>query len=329
MSGTFLVLGSNSFSGAHFVDHALAQGHTVIGVSRSPEPHPVFLPYKRRNSDRFRFYQCDMLHQPDRLTAIIEKNKPAFVVNFAAQGMVAESWGNPAQWFDTNLMAAIRLHDVLRGQDRLEKFVQISTPEVYGSCAGLVDENACLSPSTPYAVSKAACDMSLRTYHQQYGFPVVTTRAANVYGPCQQLYRIVPRAVLCIKEGRKLTLDGGGAAERSFIHIRDACAATLALAICGAPGETYHLSTDRIVSIRELIRLICGLMKVDFDEVTEVGAARPGADTAYKLDSTKVRQAIQWKDEIPLEDGLADTIRWVRDNHDVLTTQAHEYVHKP
>ena len=97
----------------------------------------------------------------------------------------------------------------------------------YGSCSGLVDENHPFSPSTPYATSRAACDMHLLNFFKNYNFPVVFTRAANVYGPGQQLYRIIPRTILFIKLGKKLQLHGGGKSLRSFIHIRDVAEATL------------------------------------------------------------------------------------------------------
>ena len=101
--------------------------------------------------------------------------------------MVAESWTAPAQWYTTNIVAKVRLHDWLRQQSWLERYVRISTPEVYGSHDTLQPESWHLNPSTPYAVSHAAIDLSLRAFHAHYGFPVVFTRFANFYGPGQQL----------------------------------------------------------------------------------------------------------------------------------------------
>src|SRR5207245_8557556 len=121
----------------------------------------------------------------------------------------------------TDAVSTVGVHARLRAFNFLKKYVHITTPEVYGSTVGFIDESAPFNPSTPYAVSRAAGDMSLKTYHANYGFPVVYTRAANVFGPGQQLYRIVPRTILSIKLGRKLQLDGGGSSQRSFIHISD------------------------------------------------------------------------------------------------------------
>lgn len=324
-----LVLGSNSFSGAHLLDHALEQGLEVAGISRRAEPHPAFLPYRRHTGAPLHLHTLDLNRDLDRIMSVVREFRPHYVVNFAAQGMVAESWQHPEQWLQTNLVSAVRLHEQLRGCDFLERFVQISTPEVYGNCTRRVTEDAPYNPSTPYAVSKAACDMSLRTFHQHYGFPVVTTRAANVYGPCQQLYRIIPRTILCVRQGRKLPLHGGGRAVRSFIHIRDVAAATLLLARRGTPGEVYHLATERHLSIRELVALVCRRLGVAVEDHVAIADDRPGTDAAYHLDSGKVRRAFGWCERVDLEAGIDETIAWVDAHLPLLSTLPHEYIHRP
>src|SRR6185369_5262276 len=189
----FLILGSNSFSGATFADFLAAKGYDVLATSRSPEPHHAFLPYKwQKRPGQVRFEVVDINRDLDSLKALMARERPTHVVNFAAQSMVGESWLNPDHWMMTNVVSTVRLHELLRNDSAIERYVHITTPEVYGSTDGWVKEDAPFNPSTPYAVSRAASDMSLRTYFVNYGFPVVSTRAANVYGPGQQLYRIVP-----------------------------------------------------------------------------------------------------------------------------------------
>ena len=104
--------------------------------------------------------------------------EPSFVVNFAAQSMVAESWLYPDQWYQTNVVANVKLHEKIRQFSFLKKYVHVSTPEVYGSCSGNVTESAPFNPSTPYAASRAACDLHLLTFFKNYQFPVVFTRAS-------------------------------------------------------------------------------------------------------------------------------------------------------
>ena len=328
MSKVFIV-GSNSFSGASFVDALTLQGHEVLGCGRSPEPHPAFTPYKwTPRSGTFTFHQYDLNHDLDPLMDLIEREKPAYVVNFAAQSMVAESWKNPDQWFMTNVVSTVRFHDRLRHCKFLEKYVHVTTPEVYGSTSGSIDENALFNPSTPYAVSRAAGDMSLKTFFTAYKFPVVFTRAANVFGPGQQLYRIIPKTILFIKLGRKLQLHGGGHSERSFIHMRDVSDATMRIMSQGTPGETYHISTSRIISVRDLVQFICDRMGAKFEDCVDIVGERLGKDAAYTLDSTKLRRQLGWQDQISLEKGVDETIAWVEQWLGDLKQQPFDYIHR-
>ncbi len=328
MGNRITVIGSNSFSGSHFVNLALERGYEVTGISRSPEIHPVFLPYRENKGEAFRFIQGDLNLDLERIMSDISDLKPAFVVNFAAQSMVAESWEQPDHWFQTNVMATVQFHECLRHCSFLKKYVHISTPEVYGTCEGLVQESVLYNPSTPYAVSRAAADMSLMSYHRAYDFPVVFTRAANVFGPGQQLYRIIPRAILCFLTGERLQLHGGGISIRSFIDIRDVAEATLTIAEKADSGDIFHLSTQRNISIRSLVELIAERVGVSFSDHVDIVGDRLGKDQAYLLDSTRARE-LGWVDKWKLEDGIDSVIDWVKHNLDTLKKQPQNYIHKP
>lgn len=333
MADKFFVIGSNSFTGASFVDFLLARGDEVIGTSRSAELHPAFLPYRWTNQRpagaKFTFKQLDLNKDTDGLVSAIGDFRPDYLVNFAAQSMVAESWLHPDQWYQTNVVANVRLHEKIRQFAFIKKYVHVTTPEVYGSCSGNVTESAPFNPSTPYAASRAACDLHLLTFFKNYKFPVAFTRSANVYGPGQQLYRIIPRTILFIKLGRKLQLHGGGRSVRSFIHARDVAEGTLRVARQSPLGETYHFSTDLYVSIRELVERICARLGVKFEDVVEVVGDRPGKDAAYLLDSTKARTTLGWKDVVSLDQGIDETIAWISSNFEELKKQPADYIHKP
>ncbi len=324
-----LVLGSNSFSGASFCDFIAGTGRDVIATSRSDEPHEALLPYRwQKRPGSVRFKRIDINHDLDALDALLRDEKPTHIVNFAAQSMVGESWVNPDHWMMTNVVSTVRLHERLRRYDKLERYVHVTTPEVYGSTEGWVKEDCPFNPSTPYAVSRAAGDMSLRTYFATYDFPVLFTRAANVYGPGQQLYRIIPRTIVAAVGGQKLKLDGGGKSVRVFIHMTDVSDATLKIAEKGTLGETYHISGYELVSIRQLVEMILARLGKKFEDCVEIGPERPGKDTAYTLDSVKIRTELGWRDSIGLEHGVADVIDWANRFKDAVGTLPTRYEHK-
>lgn len=329
MKNRFLIIGSNSFSGAQFIKYLLQNDYEVVGISRSEEINAVYLPYKwEKLEENFRFHQIDINHQLDELIEIMVDFKPEYIVNFAAQGMVAQSWETPQDWYQTNVVAQVKLHDQLRKLKFIKKYVHVTTPEAYGSTEGWIKESFLFSPSTPYAVSRAACDLHLMSFFKAYQFPVVFTRAANVYGPGQQLYRIIPRTMLYARLGKKMNLHGGGLSIRSFIHMNDVSSATLKIATIGIPGESYHISTNDKISIRGLVEKICDLTSTSFSDLVNVSDDRLGKDQAYLLDSNKLRNDFSWQDEIGLNEGLTDTLTWVDNNLDLLEKLPADYIHK-
>lgn len=329
MSKKFLIIGSNSFSGSQFVNYLLKNECKVVGVSRSAEINSVYLPYKwLTDLQDFSFHQIDINHDVMKLIDLCRNFKPDYIVNFAAQGMVAQSWNTPEDWYQTNVVGQVKLHDQIRKLDFLKKYVHVSTPEVYGSTDGWTVENFHFEPSTPYAVSRAACDLHLMSFYQAYNFPVVFTRAANVYGPGQQLYRIIPRAMLYSRLGKKMKLHGGGLSIRSFIHIDDVCDATYRIALDGVAGSSYHISTRDSLTIRGLVEKICALTNKDFVELIDLSEDRLGKDQAYLLDSTRLREELGWTDSVLLEKGLTDTLHWIDSNLDILKQLPADYIHK-
>ena len=329
MKNRFLIIGSNSFSGAQFIKYLLQNDYEVVGISRSEEINAVYLPYKwEKLEGNFRFHQIDINHQLGELIDIMVDFKPEYIVNFAAQGMVAQSWEIPQDWYQTNVVAQVKLHNQLRKLKFIKKYVHVTTPEAYGSTEGWIKESFLFSPSTPYAVSRAACDLHLMSFFKAYQFPVVFTRAANVYGPGQQLYRIIPRTMLYARLGKKMNLHGGGLSIRSFIHMNDVSSATLKIATNGIPGESYHISTNDKISIRGLVEKICDLTSTSFSDLVNVSDDRLGKDQAYLLDSNKLRNDFSWQDEIGLNEGLTDTLTWVDNNLDLLEKLPADYIHK-
>ena len=242
--------------------------------------------------------------------------------------MVAQSWDFPQHWYQTNVVALSLLIEEFRKLPSLLKYVHVTTPEVYGSTTDWIAENTQFSPSTPYAVSRAAGDMHLLTMYRAKNFPVVFTRTANVYGPGQALYRIVPRTILSALLNRNLLLDGGGTSRRSFIHIDDASDATYRVAKSGDIGETYHISTNELISIKQLVQKIFEKTNGDYAKNVVEIEDRVGKDLGYFLDSSKIRKELNWQSKVSLDEGLKQTILWATENLQELSGKSLNYEHK-
>lgn len=326
---SILVLGSNSFSGASFINYLLNHNdETVYAVSRSQEYDKALLRYK--NSEKYykvKFYQLDVKEDTHKIVELIQENKIEYIVNFAAQGMVAQSWENPLHWYETNVLSLGKLIDKIYKFDFIKKFVQVSTPEVYGSGTNM-KESMSFAPSSPYAASKASADLILYSYFKTHAFPVNYTRASNVYGAYQQLYRIIPKTILSIKKGIKLPLHGGGKAVRSFIHIDDVSKQTLNILQNAKSGEIYHLSDDKTISIYELVSMICDELGVDMDKYVDITEDRVGQDSVYMMNSDKYSDEFGFNEKIKLRDGIKEVVGWIDKNYEALIQYPDYYIHK-
>ncbi|MFZ1988531.1 MAG: GDP-mannose 4,6-dehydratase, partial [Alphaproteobacteria bacterium] len=280
------------------------------------------------NLSRFSFQRFDMNAEMAGLLSMLDNERPEYIVNFAAQSEVGPSWDHPEHWFQTNTVALARFVNHMRKRNYLKRYLHVSSPEAYGNCVGNVTETTPDNPSTPYAASKAAADMLLQTYFKTFKFPLMTVRATNVYGARQQLFKIVCRAVIYIKLGKKIKLDGGGVAVKSYINVRDVSTGELAMLQKGRVGERYHLSPDKGVAVRDIVTMIAELMGKSLDEVSEAGPERPGQDAAYVIDSTKARTELGWRPRISLKEGLAEVVEWINMNWDAIHNEELQYVHK-
>ena len=324
-----VVLGSSSFSGNALIRTALNRNFKVTAIGRrNLSQTPFGSRIGDSSSDLYEFHQLDLNIDLSRVVSLIQGNPHTCLVNFAAQSMVGQSWETPEDWYQTNVVSMAKLLSRIGNSAEIARFVQFSTPEVYGSTNGWIKENFNFAPNTPYAVSRAASDWHLKALHENFGFPVIFTRAANVYGEHQRLYRIVPRVILSALTGQKLPLQGGGKSIRSFIHIDDVSEALLKILENGIPGESYHISTNELVTIYQLVAIVAEKLDVQVEDLIEMAPDRPGKDFAYKLDSQKIRSQLGWSDQITLSDGIDRTIKWVQDNLDELKHMPLNYEHR-
>jgi len=332
VSDRIVVLGSNSFTAGHFINYALENtGAEIVGISRSPECSPMFLPflYRKKHPKRYTFHQLDVNMEMGRVCSVLDELRPDVVVNYAAQGEVRNSWKWPEQWYQTNCISVVRLAEHLKKVDYLKKYVAISTPEVYGATGLNVRESHNYYPSTPYAASKLAGDLHLFALHKRYQFPVVFTRSANLYGIHQQLYRIIPLTFIKLKKGEKLDLHGRGVNQRAFIHARDVAGLTLRAIEKGENGEVYHCAPDDgLRSIASVVQLVCEMAGYDFEESVNLIDENFGQDSRFSMDASKAKEELGWCQKVSFQEGVKETIDWLEENWDSLVAFPHEYIHK-
>jgi dTDP-glucose 4,6-dehydratase len=320
------IIGSHSFSGNSYAAHVLRR-EEVLTISRSHELSKVF---EARSGDEFKEQKLiwNLNKDSSHVIRAIQNNNIEIIVNFAAQSMVAESWVNPEDWYQTNVVSFSKFLNRLRNETEVKKFVHFSTPEVYGSTQGWVKESFNFAPTTPYAISRASSDWHLKALYENFDFPIIFSRAANVYGQYQKLYRIIPKVIISALTGKKVSLHGGGNSIRSFIHIHDINNALDKIISHGKFGESYHISTNELITIQALVERIAHKLNMKFSELVEETPDRPGKDFAYQLDSEKIRTQLSWKDSITLDEGLESTIFWIENNLSVLKKMPAEYVHR-
>lgn len=322
-----IVIGSNSFSGQAFINYLLERNISVVGISRSNIKKNHFLSFSKHNK-KFNFFKLDINKNQVEILNLIKKYKPKYVINYSSQSMVGESWINPEDWFFTNSFNLPILYNRIFDLKVISRLVHISTPEVYGSTKKIIKENNIFNPSTPYAVSRVTSDFYLNILNQFKGYDFVATRASNVYGEYQDLYRIIPKTIFNFMKGEKISLDGEGTSKRSFIHIDDVSAATYTAMTKGLPGNTYHISTNEFISIYNLAKKIAKLMKKDPDDlILKLQNDRTGKDQYYKLNSDKIKK-LGWKPKISLENGILRTHSWIKENFKKFQSKDRFYSHK-
>ena len=320
----FLILGSNSFSGHAFCTYLRSRNENYIAISRSKQKPSSFRNYPSSDED---FVQLDLNQNSHDIIDIIKSNAIDVVVNFASQSMVGESWDNPSHWYKTNVLSTCAFYDLLSTLNNV-KLVHVSTPEVYGSCNGAVLEGNRFNPTTPYAVSRSAADYHLRNLGAFRGLNYVITRASNVYGECQDLYRLIPKAIHKFYSNKVFQLHGGGTSRRNFIHIDDVCTATYMLSTQVAKQKEYHISGERLHSIHEVVSDILQMFSLGATDLIQSTGERLGKDDLYYLDSGALRGEFGWTDAISLPDGMNRVKNWYFKNADQLQNSIDQYVHR-
>jgi dTDP-glucose 4,6-dehydratase len=308
-----LVTGGAGFIGSHFVRlvmerHADCQ---VTVLDKLTYAGSLYNLDSVKDDPRFSFVKGDICNREDVLKAYEGCNA---IVNFAAETHVDRSIASPGSFVMTDTFGVYVLMEVAK-EKGVERFLQISTDEVYGEVMGdPVDEEAPLTPRNPYAASKAGGDRLAYSYYATYGVPVVITRCSNNYGPNQYPEKMVPLFVTNAMEDKKLPVYGTGKNTRDWIFVRDHCEALEALlAAGGVEGEVYNIGTGNELDVLQFTAEILRLLGKPESLIAHV-KDRPGHDRRYSMKADKLRKATDWKPVTSFEKGLAETVKWYQDN---------------
>lgn len=235
------------------------------------------------------------------------------IVHFAAESHVDRSFFQAGNFLRTNVLGT---HTVLDSAKRLgiEKFVHVSTDEVYGPLvSGSAVESDPLRPTVPYAASKAASDLvAISSFHTD-GVPVCVTRSSNNYGPCQHPEKIIPSFVTHLLKGEAVSLHGHGEHARDWLHVEDNCQGIELVLRAGVPGEVYNIGGGTSLTNKQLTDVILRVCGAGWGSVRYV-ADRQANDIRYSMDWSKIADGLGYKPVRALEDGLTQTVEWYRRN---------------
>jgi len=318
----YLLLGGAGVFAVHTANFLLERKDTksVISVGRNIERGSYFHLDVGKNDPRYSYHQIHMVFEQDRLFELIEKEQPDFIINYAALAY-ATSWEKSFRYYETNLVAVAKLCEFLTGKSYFKKFIQIGTSELYGSVEKPADERHPISPTSPYAVSKLAADLHLETLFKVKNFNMNILRPSNAYGEGQQVWRVLPRAVLCGITGQKLPLEGGGLVKKSYLHARDLANAIHLVTHKGHPGEIYNVGPNNPSTIVSLIQIIADQLEMELNQLCEITPGRVGEDNQYWLNSDKIKADVGWVKEVTLEKGIEALISWGNQYKEILLQQ--------
>ncbi|HEV8527322.1 MAG TPA: dTDP-glucose 4,6-dehydratase [Actinomycetes bacterium] len=261
-------------------------------------------------SDRYRFVRgnvCDA----DLLADVVPGHDA--IVHFAAETHVDRSIASAAEFAMTNFVGTQALLEAAL-EAGVGKFVHVSTDEVYGSIEeGSWREAHPLAPNSPYSAAKAGSDLMARAYAKTHGLDVSVTRCSNNYGPYQFPEKVIPLFVTNLMDGTKVPLYGDGGNVRDWLHVDDHCRGIQLVLERGRPGEVYNIGGGTELTNKELTDLLLDACDVGWDMVEYV-EDRKGHDRRYSLDITKISSELGYSPQVSFAKGLADTVRWYREN---------------
>ncbi len=307
------ITGGAGFIGSNFIRHifSLNKGYKIVNYDKLTYAGNLANLESVADNSNYSFVRGDICD-----TVAVEEAMSGCnaVVHFAAESHVDRSIYEPAPVIATNVTGTCILLQVAR-KLHIERFVHISTDEVYGDMApsAFANEDSPLQPSSPYSASKAGSDLLVRSYVRTYGFPGLITRGSNNYGPFQFPEKFLPLMITNAFDDKPLPIYGDGRQQRDWLHVEDHCRGIVAVLEHGRIGEVYNIGGLDVVENLTIVRKILKMMGKPETLLSSV-KDRPGHDRRYALTCDKVERDLGWKPVIPLDEGLRQTIDWYQAN---------------
>ncbi|WJH35568.1 dTDP-glucose 4,6-dehydratase [Paenibacillus sp. CC-CFT747] len=312
-----LVTGGAGFIGSNFIRYVLNKhaDYTVVNLDKlTYAGNPDNLADLEKDP-RYVFVKGDIAHK-ELVSMIVRQMEIDVIVNFAAESHVDRSISDPGIFVQTNITGTQVLLETAR-ENKIKKYVQISTDEVYGSLGetGYFTEETPLAPNSPYSASKAGADLLVRAYYETYGMNVNITRCSNNYGPYHFPEKLIPLMITNAVEGKTLPVYGDGLNVRDWLHVTDHAAAIDLVIRDGRPGEVYNIGGHNERTNLDIVRTILDKLGMGHERIQFV-ADRLGHDRRYAIDPAKMTAELGWKPQYTFETGLAETIDWYLANRD-------------
>ena len=275
------------------------------------------------DAQRHRFVPGDICDRP-LVEEILRTEKPSVIVNFAAESHVDRSILDASPFVQTNIGGVQSLLDAVRNSS-IERFLQISTDEVYGDKEGKepATEDSPVCPSSPYAATKAAADLLCSAYRRTYGLPILVTRSSNNYGPFQFPEKLIPLLIRNGLSGLEFPIYGDGKQVRDWLFVEDNCRAILAVLEKGRVGSIYNIGTAEERTNCDVVESICSALadrkSMDLNSLRSrirFVTDRPGHDRRYAIDTSKIRVETGWKPRMVFTAALSQTVDWYLNHAD-------------
>lgn len=314
-ANNILITGGAGFIGSNFIELILStRYYNIVNIDALTYAGNLEnLKGLEEKYSNYKFAKANILDK-NIIKKILQDNEIDTIINFAAESHVDRSILDSSPFLDTNVKGTLNLLD-LANELKIQKFIQISTDEVYGSLGaeGFFTEQTPLNPNSPYSASKTSADMFALAYHHTYGTPVLITRCSNNYGPKQFPEKLIPLIISNCLENKQIPVYGDGLNVRDWIYVNDHNLAILDVLEKGKTGQVYNIGSSNEKTNIEIVKTILNILGKSEELITYV-KDRPGHDKRYAIDSTKIQNELGWSPKMNFENGIKQTIEWYLNN---------------